>query len=74
MIEYMDEKSNYKEHRDNHVRYRIIQKVKSDLEKISKELWTYLMIGLFVIWWKNKFLKIQKLLKLKNDLEMKLIL
>ena len=38
MIEYMDEKSNYKEHKDNHVRYRIIQKVKSDLEKISKEL------------------------------------
>ena len=74
MIEYMDEKSNYKEHKDNHVKKRIIQKVKSDLEKISKELWTYLMMGLFVICWKNKFLKIQKLLKLKNDLETKLIL
>ena len=47
MTEYMDQKSNYKEHKDNHVKNRIIQKVQSDLEKILKGFLKYFEISLF---------------------------
>ena len=36
MVEYMNQKSIYKENKDNHVKNRILHKIKSDLEKISK--------------------------------------